>query len=149
MTKFLKRDVKAAYKATLARLETLRAEYKGDETPERILLKAEKVLDATTPIEASEAGEKAYQSLFVHLLAEWARGRIEGKDTPIAIETRARQADNLARMLEDKGLDAQAATQRKRAEDIRARLTPSTDSDTVEVVKKTRKKRVPRGKVDS
>jgi len=135
--KFTKRDAKAIYKRTLERLEELRVEYKGTEVPDRIILKAEKVLAAASAADALELGEKAYQSMFVNLLYLWGQGKIEGKPSAVEIEKKARGAENLANMLESKGLEKQAEKQRLRAEKLRSgKLTPAPKPDKVNTTMK-------------
>jgi hypothetical protein len=63
---------------------------------------------------------KAEQTMFIHLLAQWARNRIPGKLNERTVESRIKKALNLADMLEARGLTEAAESQRVRAEAIKA-----------------------------
>ena len=77
------------------------------------------VWTAQTPAEATEFARKARNKLDASLLALWSRKKIPGKMDVRTLAMMERKAENLAEMLDEKGLEGNAESQRKRAEKLR------------------------------
>lgn len=89
-----------------------------DPVPDHVQRKLQAIMGAVDAETATAAVRRARDSMLTHILACWARGRITGPESVTNFERRAKKAESLARMLEEKGLDDQAATQWRRAEDL-------------------------------
>lgn len=93
--------------------------YSGD-IDDRVWIKADKCLSATTPEEANTAIAEAAKSAQVYFLSLWGSKKAAGPATPESFEKQAKSAESLAKMFEKKGDDEAAQKQRDRAEQLRA-----------------------------
>jgi hypothetical protein len=55
--------------------------------------------DSATPAEQTAAARKAEDKLFIHLLALWSSGKVQGRETPEALEKQAKRHDSVAQMI--------------------------------------------------
>lgn len=93
-----------------------------EEMPHHLVAKTQAVLGAVDAEKTREAAVKARQSMLTWILGEWSRGKISGPATVHTLEKQRKKAENLAKFLESKGLDAQAASQWDKAEDLAVRI---------------------------
>ena len=94
----------------------------SDEIPHHLVAKTQAVLGAVDLEKTKEAAAKAKQSMLVWILGEWSRGKISGPATIHTLEKQRKKAENLARFLESKQLDQQAAAQWDKAEKLAERI---------------------------
>jgi hypothetical protein len=90
-----------------------------NDIPQRNLNKLALVLGAKTHDEAALLAKGALDSFFITVLWMWAKKMIPGPTTRESLEKGAKQADSLAKMLENKGHDDAAKKQRARAAKLR------------------------------
>lgn len=93
-----------------------------EEMPPHLVAKTQAVLGAVDAEKTREAEVKARQAMLTWILGEWARGKIHGPETVHTLEKQRKKAENLAKFLESKGLDAQAASQWNKAEELAVRI---------------------------
>lgn len=99
----------------------LAEKYGLTEIPENVEMRL-KVAQAEKDLARStQLARKAINSMEIACLAAWARGEVDGPDSPRALEAKARSADGLVRMLEKKGEHEAAEKQRNRAKELRER----------------------------
>lgn len=112
-----KKELKALVSETKDRMVKMSIHYglPANEIPERNLAKLSLVLSSKSYDEARDLAAKAYDSMFVCVLSMWAKKEIPGPTTPESLEKKAKQAEGLARMLENKGGDDAAKKQRLKA----------------------------------
>jgi hypothetical protein len=113
------------YQACMTGMANLKAHYDLDnecEIPERITDYALKIYFAHTLGEAEETAKRASDKLFIHLMWLVSEGKISGDANQRYSEKQAVKAENLAKWLESKGQADNAAKQRARAADIRAKM---------------------------
>lgn len=100
------------------------AEHYGYEkpVPENVDRCMKAILDAPDLSTASKALERAEHVALVAILAAWAKGRIPGPESVLNLERRAKKAESLAKMLEEKGQVESANNQRARALEMRDKI---------------------------
>lgn len=113
----------AARRTALALLERqlddMAAHYRGV-VIDHFKIKAQAVLAAETPLDATRISRKVYDAVQVHLLASWGSKLISG---PVRCDAdRADEAEKLADFLSSKGDEEGAAQQRARAAQLRLDL---------------------------
>lgn len=108
-----------AYRDAVEAMTELADEYGAEETPERLIQRARGILSASTLEEATRIARRAWDGMLVHVLSQWAKGRIPGKRSNLAFERNIKKALSLASMLDGRGLSSQAQSQRERAERLR------------------------------
>lgn len=91
--------------------------------PPNVVRAMDHILNADNEAAAMEAFGKAKEIALVAILSAWAKGRIPGPESVLNLEKRAKKADSLARMLEEKGLQDAAQSQKERAKSIRERIS--------------------------
>lgn len=89
-----------------------------DPMPDHMLNKAQRIMAAVDLETASQAVAKFKVSTEWAMLGAWSRRAISGPNTPESLARRAKRAESLAKMLDDKGLHEQAEQQRARARDL-------------------------------
>lgn len=108
-----------AYRDALEAMTELADEYGADETPDRLVQRAQAILGAPTLEAAAAIARRTWDGMLVHVLSQWAKGHIPGKRSDLAFERNIKKALSLADMLEGRGLRDQAAGQRERAARLR------------------------------
>ncbi len=107
-----KREIQKYTTALRKELQAMNREYDeaGDGTgvDERFDAKLKALLTAPDPV---AAGQKIKAAFLVHLLSEWARGKIEGKVTALTFQKKSAQALSLAKMFQKRGDDDAAQAQ--------------------------------------
>jgi len=94
--------------------------YDGDK-PLNVVKRLQAILGAPDEEKAQEALRKARGAIEMSLLAAWGSKRIPGPNLPETWEKKAKQQENLAKMLEKKGQPDQADERLRQAEEFRAR----------------------------
>jgi hypothetical protein len=87
------------------------------EKPVHVEKRIQAVIGAVDLETADQAATKAKSVIEMHLLARWAAHRIPGPESYEACVKIAKKAESLAKFLESKDLDDQAATQYRRADE--------------------------------
>lgn len=86
----------------------------------RLWEQLDKALDAPSLSESREIVINTLDKTFTHLLTLWGKKKIDGPQTPENLEKRAKVAERVASMLEDKDNDAAAKKQKEKAKVLRA-----------------------------
>lgn len=124
-----RKALQKAYQDALEAMTDLADEYGAEETPERLVQRAQGILSAPTLEAAADIARRSWDGMLVHVLSQWAKGRIPGKRSDLAFERNIKKALSLADMLDSRGLRDQAVSQRERA----ARLQDEWDDFKAEV----------------
>jgi hypothetical protein len=90
--------------------------------PENVIARMKAIKDAVDVQAAQDAFKRCKQTMEVMILGAWASGKIPGPTNVFTLQKRAKKAENLALMLERKGLYDQANSQRARARELRRQL---------------------------
>lgn len=116
-----KKYLKGIVEQTKARMLSTATHYglPEEDIPDRYYQQLSEVLKATDYEDARLIANKVWDKFFICVLSMWAKKEIPGPKTPESLEKRAKQAESLARMLENKGDDVAAKKQFKKAEAFR------------------------------
>ena len=109
----------AIHRETQTKVKAMGDEYSLEEVPENVQAALKAILRDTWPVIKAEA---ALMKMETACLAAWARGEIDGPDSIVALERRAKQADSLAKMMDKKDNPKGAKKQRERAAALRGRI---------------------------
>ena len=109
---------KSVLKETAAKVKAMGEQYGLEDIPENVKVALKAILTTEYPSTQSDA---VLMKMEMFCLAAWARGEIDGPDTPEALESRAKQALSLAKMMDKKDDPKGAKKQRERAAGLQAR----------------------------
>lgn len=118
----MNRDIKRLHKETLKAIQKMAVEFdvEGEELPDNIQRRLGEILTSKDLQTATHFSTKAKDAYHVGLLA---RGKVAfNPNDPRSfyyLEQKIKAAEGLAKMLDDKGMDAQAQSQRIRAKELR------------------------------
>jgi len=132
----VRREV-AKYVARLRRdLVAMNQEYDeagdGAGIDERFETKLKNILNAGTVDAAIAAGARTKTAFQIHLLSEWAKGKIEGKVTALTFQKKSAQALSLAKMFQKRGDVEAAQAQVLRSTEFERRAKELSDLKVVE-----------------
>lgn len=113
------REIADLRKQTAASLCEICDYYQGEEIPQRILDKVDKLKEAKSREQAELWASKATSSMLIHMLALWANGKVFGPATEENIAKKIKRTETLITFLDARGLEKQAEQQRQKLDSLR------------------------------
>ncbi len=90
-----------------------------DRIPERLKARAQFITSVTSVEDIERHVLQIKDSMFVHCLSMWSKGKASGPSNPTNLEARAKKKDSLADWLDKQGKQEYANKQRKLANELR------------------------------
>jgi hypothetical protein len=116
----MKRSIKKIHDELLRKMKEVCDYYQLPDVSEHMKGKAQAILSLQTDQEALALADTLLKKNTDNCLGRWAKGETRGPKTPELLEKRAKEREKFAKMKYDKGLDEEAAKDRKAAQEFRA-----------------------------